>query len=153
MPHTYTELYIHCVFAVKFRAALIDPVWEEDLHKYITDIVQANNHKMLTINSAFDHSHMFVGLNPAQSISDMMQMVKADSSKFIRRKCFTKARFQWQSGYGAFSNSRSQINRVIKYILNQKEHHKIKSFRDEYQELLMRHGMEDKKYFFDELVD
>jgi putative transposase len=153
MSDTYSQLHIHCVFAVKFRAALIDSVWEEELHKYITGIVQGNKHKMLAVNSAFDHSHMFIGLNPAQSISDMMQMVKADSSKFIERKGFTKAKFQWQSGYGAFSHSRSDIDSVVKYILAQKEHHQSKTFREEYAELLKRHGMDDRKYIFDELLD
>jgi putative transposase len=132
MPNTYTQLYIHCVFAVKYRAALIKPEWEEQLHKYITGIVQNNGHKMLAINSATDHIHLFIGLNPKQSISELMRLVKGDSSEFINKQTLFTTKFQWQEGYGAFSNSHSQIGAVIKYIADQKQHHRKKLFKEEY---------------------
>ncbi|WP_428660187.1 IS200/IS605 family transposase [Runella sp.] len=154
MPNTYTQLYIHCVFAVKYRAAVIKPEWEDRLHKYITGIVQNNGHKMLSINSASDHLHLLVGLHPKQSISEMMQLVKGDSSEFINKEGLTKRKFQWQEGYGAFSNSRSQIDSVIKYILNQKEHHRKKTFREEYLNILKDYNIDfDEKYIFHELLD
>jgi REP element-mobilizing transposase RayT len=111
------------VFVVKYRRAIIQPEFEDQLHKYITGIVQNNGHKLLAINSMPDHLHFFCGLNPAQSISEMLRLVKGDSSEFVNKKGFTERKFQCQDGYGAFSNSRSQIDSVVKYILNQKQHH------------------------------
>src|SRR5260221_1520355 len=154
MPNTYTQLYIHCVFAVKYRVAIIQPAWEERLHKYITGILQKNGHKLLAINSVPDHLHFFVGLDPKQSISTMMQLAKGDSSEFVNKQKFTQRKFHWQSGYGAFSNSRSQIDKVVKYILNQKEHHRKRKFRDEYIEMLKDYNVDyDEKYIFHELLD
>lgn len=152
MPNTYTQLYIHIVFAVKFRNALISPKWENRLHNYIIAIAQNNGHKVLAINSVPDHLHLFIGLNPNQSISDLMRLVKCDSSEFINKEKLTLIKFQWQSGYGAFSNSRSEIDRVVKYILNQKEHHKSQSFREEYVSILEDYGVNyDEKYLFQDL--
>ncbi|MGC4232181.1 MAG: IS200/IS605 family transposase [Niabella sp.] len=149
MPNTYTQLHIHFVFAVKYRQALIQPEWEERLHKYITGIVQNNGHKMLAINSACDHIHIFIGLNPKQSISDLMRLVKGDSSEFININKFTKRKFYWQQGYGAFSNSHSQIDAVVKYIQKQKEHHSRKTFKNEYLKMLNDYGVAyDARYVF-----
>lgn len=154
MPNTYTQLYIHCVFAVKYREAAIEAGWEERLQKYITGILQNNGHKLLAINSMPDHLHFFVGLNPNQSISEMMKLAKGDSSEFINKEKFTKRKFQWQDGYGAFSNSRSQIDSVVKYILNQKQHHAKKTFRDEYLDMLKDYAVDyDEKYIFHDLLD
>ena len=154
MSNTYTQLYIHFVFAVKRRAAIIQPVWQEQLHKYITGIVQNNGHKLLAINSMPDHLHMFAGLNPKQSISDLMQLVKGDSSEFVNKENFTPRKFHWQDGYGAFSNSRSHIDKVVKYIINQKEHHHKKTFREEYLEMLKAYAVEyDERYIFKDLLD
>lgn len=147
MPNTYTQLYIHCVFAVKYREAIIQPGWEERLHKYITGIVQNNGHKLLAINSASDHLHLFIGLNPSQSLSELMRLVKGDSSEFINKQKLIKRKFSWQDGYGAFSNSRSQIDAVVKYIINQKQHHLKKSFKDEYLEILKDYEVDyNEKY-------
>jgi REP element-mobilizing transposase RayT len=154
MPNTYTQLHIHCVFAVKYRAALIQPVWEERLHKYITGIISKNGHKLLAINSATDHIHMFMGLNPNQSISEIMRLVKGDSSEFINKVKLTMNKFHWQEGYGAFSHSHSQIDHVVKYIQNQKEHHLKKTFLSEYINLLENFGISyNTKYIFNELID
>jgi len=154
MPNTYTQLYIHFVFAVKYRAAVIQPDWEDQLHRYITGIVQNNGHKMLAINSMPDHLHFFAGLNPNQSISEMMRLVKGDSSEFINKEKFTKRKFHWQDGYGAFSNSRSHIDGVVKYILNQKQHHSNKTFKEEYVVILEDYAVEyDPKYVFQDLLD
>jgi putative transposase len=154
MPNTYTQLYIHCVFAVKFRRAVIQPEWEDSLHKYITGIVQNNDHKMLSINSVPDHLHLFVGLNPSQSISEMMRLVKGDSSEFINKEKFIDSKFHWQDGYGAFSNSRSQIDSVVKYIINQKQHHKKKTFKEEYLKMLKSYEVDyNEKYLFQDLLD
>lgn len=154
MPNTYTQLYVHCVFAVKYRHAVIQPEWEDRLQKYITGILQSNKHKLLAINTMPDHLHFFVGLNPEQSVSDMLRLVKSDSTKFINNEGFTQRKFYWQDGYGAFSNSRSQIDSVVKYILNQKQHHAKKTFREEYLDILKDYNVDfDEKYIFHDLLN
>jgi putative transposase len=154
MANSYTQLYIHFVFAVKYRQAIIDSSWRAELHRYITGIVQNNQHKLLAINSVTDHLHLFVGLYPAQSISELMRLVKGDSSEFINKKCFTKRKFSWQEGYGAFSNSRSQVDGVVKYIMNQEEHHCKKTFREEYLKMLNDYGVHhEERYVFQALQD
>jgi putative transposase len=154
MANTYTQLHVHCVFAVKYRATVIQPVWEERLHRYITGIVQNNGHKLLAINSVPDHLHLFIGLHPKQSISEMMQLVKGDSSEFINKENFTIRKFYWQEGYGAFSNSHSQIDGVVKYIVNQKMNHHKKTFREEYIEMLSDYKVDyDEKYIFHHLLE
>lgn len=152
MANTYTQLYIHIVFAVKFRKSVIDISWEERLHKYIIAIVQNNEHKMLALNSASDHIHLFIGLNPKESISELLRKIKGDSSEWINKEKLTEHKFQWQEGYGAFSHSKSQIDNVVKYILNQKEHHKKKTFREEYVKILEDFNIDyNEKYIFKDL--
>ena len=147
MANTYTQLYIHCVFAVRFRASMIQPHWDERLRLYISVIVQNDGHKMLAINNVADHLHFLVGLNPSQSISDMMRLVKGDSAEWVNKEKLTLNKFHWQEGYGAFSNSKTQIDSVIKYIANQQEHHKKITFLDEYKVMLDKAGIAyDDKY-------
>ncbi|MDB5284112.1 MAG: Transposase like protein [Bacteroidota bacterium] len=149
MANTYTQLYIHCVFAVKYRAAMLQPEWDERLRLYITAIVQNHKHKMIAINNMPDHLHFFVGLSPNQSISDMLRFVKGDSSEWINSEKFTRRKFNWQDGYGAFSHSKSQVDSVVKYILNQKEHHEITTFLEEYRGMLEKFGIKyDERYIF-----
>jgi len=123
MANTYTQIHIQCVMAVKYRQSLIQPEWKDQLQKYITGIVQNHGHKMLAINNMPDHLHLFFGFRPTQSLSELMQIVKGESSEWINKQSFTPATFRWQEGYGAFSYSRSHVKPVIKYILNQEEHH------------------------------
>jgi putative transposase len=151
MANTYTQLQIQLVFAVKYRAALIQKVWNGRLHQYITGIVQKNEHKMLQINSIPDHIHIFVGMRPHQSISTLVQNVKAESSKWIKDNDFCKSSFAWQNGFGAFSYSNSHVNRVIRYIQNQEAHHKKETFLDEYKRLLKAFEIEyNEQYIFKE---
>lgn len=153
-PNTYTQLRIHLVFAVKYRRALIHESFEDRLHRYITGIVQQNGHKLLAINSAYDHTHLLIGLHPKQSISDLVRLVKGDSSEFINKENFTTRKFQWQDGYGAFSHSKSRTVAVVKYILNQKEHHKTTTFREEYLKILSDFDIPyDEKYIFHEPLE
>jgi putative transposase len=154
MPNTYTQLYIQFVFAVQFRKAQIGPEWEERLRLYITAIVQNNGHKMLAINNMPDHLHMFIGLNPEQSLSKIMQLVKGDSSEWINKEKLISRKFNWQTGYGAFSYSKSHIDNVVTYIKNQKEHHKNESFLEEYKKMLEAFAIEyNEKYIFREMED
>jgi len=154
MPNTYTQLHIHCVFAVKFRKAVLEPAWDERLRLYITAIAQNNGHKMIAINNVFDHLHFFVGLNPNQSISSMMQLIKGDSSEWINKEKVTSNKFHWQGGYGAFSHSKSQVDGVVKYISNQQEHHRKIEFLDEYLKMLRSAAVEfDERYIFRPLIN
>ena len=149
MSNTYTQIYIHVVFSVQNRISLIRSEWREELYKYITGIIQNNGHKLIAINGMPDHVHIFIGLKPNQSLSDLMQDVKGDSSKWINSHDYVKGRFEWQAGYGAFSYSISQIDSVMKYIQNQQSHHKVKTFKDEYLEFLEKFKIPyDERYVF-----
>lgn len=151
MANTYTQLHIQFVFAVKYRAALIEKPWKSSLHKYITGIIQSNKHKMLQINSEPDHTHIFIGMRPHQAISDLIQNVKTESSKWIKSQKFCKSPFAWQDGYGAFSYSKSHVENVIRYIQNQEAHHKKEKFLDEYRRMLKAFEIEyDERYIFKE---
>ena len=153
MANTYTQLYIHTVFAVENRISLIKESWREELHKYITGIVQNNNHKLIAINSIADHAHVFIGLKPAQSISDLLQDIKGCSSTWINERKFVQGHFNWQAGYGAFSYAHSQIDTVVKYIQNQQQHHKKKTFRQEYIEFLEKFNVDyDERYIFKDVL-
>jgi putative transposase len=150
MPNTYSQIYIQIVFAVKGRQNLIPNKNREELHKYITGIVQNREQKMLSIFCMPDHTHLLVGFKPSISISDLVRDVKAGSSKFISDNRWVNGKFNWQEGFGAFSYSRSQIDTVIKYILNQEAHHEKKTFREEYIDFLKKFEIEyDEKYLFE----
>lgn len=153
MGDTYTQLYIQLVFAVKGRNNFIKHIWEEELYKYITAVIQNDKHKMIAINGMPDHVHIFVGLHPAIAISDLVQDIKRASNNWINEKNFIRGKFAWQDGYGAFSYSRSQIDRVCKYIHNQKEHHKKQTFKTEYINLLKLFGIEFKDEYLFEFYD
>jgi REP-associated tyrosine transposase len=149
MANTYTQLHIQFVFAVKYRAALIQKTWNDELHQYITGIFQENDHKMLQINSMPDHIHILIGLRPTQSISSLIQNVKTESSKWIKAKKFCTVPFAWQDGFGAFSYSKSHVDRVIRYIQNQEAHHKKEAFLNEYRRMLKAFEVEyDERYIF-----
>ncbi len=150
MPNTYSQIYIQMVFAVKGRQSLIPADRREELHKYMTGIVQNREQKMLSVFSMPDHTHILVGLKPSIAISDLVRDIKAGSSKFITDNNWVRGKFSWQQGFGAFSYSRSQIDTVIKYILNQEEHHMKKTFKEEYIDFLKKFEIEyDEKYLFD----
>jgi REP element-mobilizing transposase RayT len=149
MANTYTQIYIQIVFAVKGRQNLIAKENREDLHKYITGIVQNKDQKMLAVFAMPDHTHLLIGLKPNIAISDLVRDIKAGSSKFITESRWIKGKFQWQVGFGAFSYSKSQIQNVVKYVLNQEEHHKKYTFKEEYLDFLRKFQIEfDEKYLF-----
>lgn len=150
MPNTYSQIYIQIIFAVKGRENLISKNNREELHKYITGIVQKREQKMLSIFSMPDHTHLLIGLKPSIAISDLVRDIKSGSSNFINEKKWIKGKFNWQEGFGTFSYSKSQIDDVIKYILNQEEHHKKKTFKEEYLDFLVKFDVEyDNKYLFE----
>ncbi|MEZ0540745.1 IS200/IS605 family transposase [Fibrella arboris] len=149
MANTYTQIYLHVVFAVKHRHGLIQAAWKENLYRYMTGIVQHQGHKLIAINGMPDHVHVFIGINPKQAISELVQYLKMDSSKWINEKKLTARRFEWQTGYGAFSYSHSQIGSVVNYIQNQEEHHRKQSFLEEYTAFLQKFDVPyDERYLF-----
>ena len=149
MANTYSQIHIQMVFVVKHRDAMIGAEWEDELYKYITGIIQNYNHKVLIINGMPDHVHVFIGMRPTQALSDLMEEVKSSSSKWINEKKFTKHKFEWQIGFGAFSYTKSHEKRMIEYIKNQKEHHKKVTFREEYLKFLKWAEIEfDERYIF-----
>ena len=150
MANTYSQIYIQIVFAVKGRQNLIPKQNREELHKYITGIVQNRDQKMLSIFCMPDHSHLLIGLKLNVCISDLVRDIKAGSSKFINDRNWINGKFNWQEGFGAFSYSKSQLDHVIKYIMNQEEHHKKYTFKEEYLEFLQKFEIEyDEKYLFE----
>ena len=150
---TYSQIYIHIVFGVKARRSLIKQEWEEELYKYITGIVQNKNQKMLAINGVEDHIHFFIGMRPACKLSDLVRELKKASNTFINEKDFCNFKFEWQEGYGAFSYSHTALDNVIAYINNQKEHHRKKSFKEEYLKFLKDFNIDFKNEYLFEWID
>ncbi len=149
MANTYSQIYIQIVFVVQGRQNLIKKKHREELHKYISGIVKNRNQKMLSIFAMPDHIHLLVGLKPNISISDLVRDIKAGSSKFINESRWVNGKFNWQRGFGAFSYSKSEIDRVINYILNQEEHHKKEKFKEEYINFLKKFDIDyNEKYLF-----
>ena len=150
MANTYTRLYIQIVFAVKGRANLIKPMYREELHRYLTGIVQKRSHKLLAVFCMPDHVHLPVGLRPSQSIADLVRDIKAGSSNFINEKKWLAGKFSWQEGYGAFSYAHSQLDEVIRYILGQEKHYQKLTFREEYLAFLKKFKVEyDHQFLFE----
>ncbi len=150
MAGTFSQIYIQVVFAVKGRENLIDKKWKSDLNKYIAGIIKGKGQKPIIVNGMPDHIHAFIGLKPAMAISDLVRDLKNNSSNFINDNHLVKGKFSWQEGYGAFSYSHSHIERVFKYIKNQEVHHRKKTFRDEYLELLEKFEIEhSNRYLFE----
>jgi REP-associated tyrosine transposase len=150
MANTYSQVSIHAVFAVKNRENFITREWRDNLHRYISGIITGNGAKSLAVGGWMDHVHIFFGLPVTTCISGFMSITKASSSKWINEQRFVKGKFQWQSGYGAFSYSRSQRDKVINYIMTQEEHHRINNFKEEYIQMLSEFEVEyDNKYLFE----
>lgn len=150
MPNTYTQLYIQLIFAVKGRHNLVKESFRDEIEKYICGIAKNHKHKPLAIYVRPDHLHFLIGLHPEQAISDLVRDIKSHSTKFINEKKWLPQKFYWQEGFGAFSYSKSQLDTVVKYILNQPKHHHKKTFREEYLEFLKKFEIEyDDKYLFE----
>jgi REP element-mobilizing transposase RayT len=153
MAGTFSQIYLQVVFAVKGRESLIQYSWEEELYKYITGIVRNKEQKMLAINGMPDHIHFLIGMKPNCCLSDLVREIKKSSHKFINEKRFSKAKFQWQEGYGAFSYSHSALDSVINYILHQKKHHQKQTFREEYKTFLNKFQIEHKEEYLFEWIE
>lgn len=155
MADTYTQCYLHLVFAVKNRDALIKKVWKNELEMYITQIIQNHKHKLLYVFAMPDHLHIFVGYNVNHLIPNLVEEIKTSSNSWVKNNNLSRFKFEWQKGYGAFTHSHSQLNTVIQYIKNQEIHHKKRTFCEEYLELLRKNEIEFKDeyvfHFFDEV--
>ncbi len=150
MSGTFTQFYIHIVIAVKGRQNLLKKAWRQEVFRYISGIIKGKGHKPIIVNGVGDHVHIFIGIKPVMAISDLVRDIKNNSSKFINERKFVKGKFSWQEGYGGFSNSHSQLDRVYQYIKNQEEHHRKKSFREEYIDFLQKFGVAyQQEYLFD----
>jgi putative transposase len=150
MANTYSQLYIHAVFVVKGRENLLQKSWRKDVFEYMTGIIRGKNQKPIIVFGVEDHVHLFIGLKPTLSISDLVRDIKNNTTKYINDRKLVKGRFSWQEGYGAFSYSHSQLDNVYQYILNQEEHHRKKTFKEEYLGLLQKFEIEhDERYLFE----
>ena len=150
MADTYTQIYIQTVFAVQGRLSLIRNEWRDELFKYITGIVRNQDQKLYVINGIPNHIHLLLSLKPPVTLSDLVRDIKANSSRFINENRWVMGKFQWQEGFGAFSYGHSQLDSVIAYIKNQDEHHRKKTFKEEYLTLLKKFNIDyNEKYLFD----
>jgi REP element-mobilizing transposase RayT len=153
MANTYTQIYIQIVFAVKGRKSFIQECFREDVQKYIAGIIERKGQKLYAIYCMPDHVHILVSLSPDTSISDFVRDVKANSSKYLNEKFLLGSSFSWQAGFGAFSYAKSQTQIVINYIMNQKEHHRLKTFKEEYLEFLEKFEIEYNERFLFEFYE
>lgn len=150
MPNTFSQIYLQFVFAVKHRQNLIPAAHKEELHKYITGLVQNRKAKMLAVHCMPDHTHLFVGFKPTVLIADFVKEIKVESNEFINDKKWMNSKFSWQEGYGVFSYSHSHIDSVVKYVLNQEQHHRKKTFRQEYVDFLQKFEIPfEERFLFD----
>jgi putative transposase len=152
MANTYSQLYVHYVFAVQNRLCLISDKWKEGLYKYMAGIIEKQDNKLLALNGISDHVHALISMKPDQAPSDLMYSLKRSSSIWINQNRFVRGRFSWQEGFGAFSCGRSQIPLIAGYIENQEKHHQVEPFREEYLKCLLENEIEfDARYIFREI--
>lgn len=151
MANTYTQLYVHVVFAVKNRDSLIHTEIEEQLYPYLGGACKNRGHHLRAIGGMPDHLHMLIGMSPTESVSEMVKYLKIETSKWIHLK-WGMTRFAWQTGYAAFTYSKSLLPPVENYILNQKAHHARHSFTEEILQFFADSGMEyDERYILQEV--
>ena len=153
MANTFSQIYIQTVFAVSGRLSLITSDFKEELHKYITGIVKNQGQKLIAINGMADHLHILIGLKPAMALASLIRDIKSDSSDWVNRNKLARGKFAWQEGYGAFSYGHSQLDTIIRYIMNQEEHHRRRTFRDEYLTLLRKFEIDFKEEYVFEFYD
>ncbi len=150
MPGTFSQIYIQYVFAVKGRENLLQKPWRDEVFKYISGIIKSKDQKPIIVNGVSNHVHVLVGMKPSMTISDLVRDIKNNSTNFINDQKFLKTKFSWQEGYGAFSYAHSQLDNVYRYIANQEEHHRKKTFQEEYIDFLRKFEVNyDEKYLFD----
>jgi putative transposase len=142
MSNTYSSLYIQIVFAVKNREKLLHSSWRENIFKYMSGIINAKGHKAYIINGVEDHVHILMSIKPGTSISELVRDIKNNSTNYIKDHKWTRFQFSWQEGFGAFSYSQKDVDKVYKYIQNQEAHHKQIDFKSEYVRFLTEYNIE-----------
>jgi len=152
-PNTYTKLYVHYVFTPKGRDSLLTDSIRDKVHKYIYGVIKEKKCFPVIINGTKDHIHLLIGFNPLISISDLVRDIKRSSALFINEQSKSYLKFKWQEGYGAFTVGYRDLDRVLKYISNQQEHHLKRSFRDEYIQMLVDEGIDSDPQFLFEFYD
>ena len=153
MANTYTQLYVHVVFTVQDRLSMLKKEFQDRLYKYIIGILHNKKQTVIAIGGTEDHIHIFFGFTTTERVADLMQAVKRDSSKWLNENICAHKKFAWQEGFGSFTYSKTQIPNVVRYIENQEEHHKKKSFVDEYVDLLEKFEVKyDKRYIFKDVT-
>lgn len=149
-PGTFTQIYLQFVFAVKYRESLIQPKYQKEVFSFMAGLINSMGHKSYAVNGMSDHVHIFMSFDPKHSPSETIKEIKRSSTNFINSKNWFRGKFQWQGGYGCFSYSKSHIDNVVKYILNQQQHHAKVKFRDEYLDYLNKFEIaHDERYLFD----
>lgn len=151
MANTYTKIYLHIIFAVKNSNSLIPAIYLRDIHAYICGILKNHGHYVYAVGGIDSHVHILIGYNINQSIPDLVRDVKSSTTTYIKSKHIIPYRFEWQTGYGCFSYSRSQLSAVSKYVNNQNEHHKSMSLTDEIKSILAKYDIEfDERYIIND---
>ncbi len=145
MANSYTQLYAQIIFSPRCRQNLIHNRIKDDIYKYIVGIIKKKNQKPMIINGMPDHVHILLGFSPDITISDLVRDIKSNSTNFVNGNNLIQGKFSWQKGFGAFTYSKSQVPRVVRYIKNQEEHHRKKTFKEEYLELLEKFGVKYKE--------
>ncbi len=150
MPQSFASLYCHIIFSTKNREPLIVGELATRIYEYIGGICRESGNVLLAAGGMPDHVHLLISLGKQTTVSDFVRTIKANSSGWIHRTFANQGGFAWQSGYGAFSVSLSNIEAVKLYIANQAEHHRTKSFQEEFIEFLKRHGLAyDERYLWE----
>ena len=153
MPSTHHGILIHIIFSTKNRARLIQNQWQDELFAYMGATARDHNATIVCSGGIEDHVHLLAKIHPSFALADTIQLIKANSSRWVNQERRTDCRFEWQRGYGAFSVSQSQAAKVKRYIHTQRDHHVSQSFRDEYFSFLRRHAIEfDERYVFDDEI-
>ena len=150
---TFTNLLFHVVYSTKYRKPMIEKTWQDELYGYVGGVIRENKGTLLCMGGVEDHVHLLTKFSPTIAISDMLRLIKANSSKMVNDKIKPRIPFEWQSGYGAFSVSESQCEKVRAYILNQEDHHRKRTFEEEFIAMLERHKFTyDRRYVFEQEV-
>src|SRR4249920_3416 len=150
MPQSLSKILVHLIYSTKNRERILSDAIREELHRYSAGILKKWESPAILINSVEDHIHILFSLSKNHALCDIVEQVKKGSSKWLKTKGTTYRDFFWQNGYGAFSVSQSSVKSVMKYIEKQKEHHRRKSFQEEFREFLKRYEVEyDERYVWD----
>ena len=147
MANTFTSLHYHIIFSTKNRQRWITSEFDQRIWQYLGGIARDNDMHARQIGGVEDHVHIVVGISPTIAVSKAVQLLKGTSSKWIHETFLSLGDFQWQDGYGAFTVSKSGLIDVVKYVTDQREHHRTRTFQEEYLAFLKKHGIGfDERY-------